>query len=126
MFIVEEESSHIHDPTLQVGPKQPLRSEYRYHKGPIGRLWSIFERQCRQTGKAYMFVCPCLIHFQGHTNNLVHPTLSRLIIDFFYSGDSSVGQLFPKVFTAEVPRIAVAISATAVILVLLYFATDVC
>ena len=73
-----------------------------------------------------MFVCPWLIRFQGHTNNLAHPALSGLIIDFFYSSDSSVGQLFPKVFTAEVPRIVVAISATAVILVLLYFATDVC
>ena len=73
-----------------------------------------------------MFICPCLIRFQGHTNNLVHPALSGLIIDFFYSGTSSVGQLFPEVFTAEVPRIAVAVSATAVFLVLFYFATDMC
>ena len=68
-----------------------------------------------------MFVCPSLIHFQGHTNNLAHPTLSGLIIDFFYSGASSVGQLFPEVFAAEVPRVTVAVSATVVILVLLYF-----
>ena len=73
-----------------------------------------------------MLVCPCLIRFQGHTNNLAHPALSGLIIDFFYSGASSVGQLFPEVFAAEVPRIAVAISATAVFLISLYFATDMC
>ena len=56
-----------------------------------------------------MFVCPSLIHFQGHTNNLAHPVLSELIMDFFYSGTSSVRQLFPEVFAAEVPRVTVAI-----------------
>ena len=55
-----------------------------------------------------------LICIQGHTNNLAHPALSGLIIDFFYTGATSVGQLFPKVFKAEVPRVTVAISATAV------------
>ncbi|KIM52386.1 hypothetical protein SCLCIDRAFT_141189, partial [Scleroderma citrinum Foug A] len=49
----------------------------------------------------------------GRTNNLAHPTLSGLIIDFFYTGPSSVGQLFPEVFQIEVPRVTVAISATA-------------
>ena len=55
-----------------------------------------------------------------YTNNLAHPALSGLIIDFFHSGASSVGQLFPKIFAAEVPRVTVAISATAVFLVLVY------
>ena len=70
--------------------------------------------------------CPCLIHSQGHTNDLVHPALSGLIIDFFYSGASSVGQLFPEIFAAEVPRVMVAISATAVFLVLLYILLRTC
>ncbi|KIM61920.1 hypothetical protein SCLCIDRAFT_25396 [Scleroderma citrinum Foug A] len=55
---------------------------------------------------------------QGHTNNLAHPTLSGLIIDFFYSGPSSVGQQFPEVFVTEVPRVMVAVSATALKVVL--------
>ena len=63
---------------------------------------------------------PSLIRSQGHTNNLAHPALSGLIIDFFYSSASSVGQLFPEIFAAEVPRVTVAISATVVFLVLLY------
>ncbi|KAI5982361.1 hypothetical protein EDD15DRAFT_2377861 [Pisolithus albus] len=52
---------------------------------------------------------------QGYTNNLTHPALAGLIIDFFYtSSSSSLGKLFPEVFSAEVPRVAVAIAATAV------------
>ncbi|KIJ57495.1 hypothetical protein HYDPIDRAFT_35056 [Hydnomerulius pinastri MD-312] len=50
---------------------------------------------------------------QGRTNNLAHPALVGLIIDFFYTSPNTVGTLFPKVFTNEVPRVAVAISATA-------------
>ena len=64
----------------------------------------------------------CLPHYiQGHTNNLAHPALSGLIIDFFYTSPSSVGQLFPEVFQVEVPRVTVAISATAVIYFCLTF-----
>ncbi|KAL4072555.1 hypothetical protein V8B97DRAFT_2023340 [Scleroderma yunnanense] len=50
---------------------------------------------------------------EGHTNNLAHPVLSGLIIDFFYTGSLSVRQLFPEVFGEEVPRVAIAIAATA-------------
>ena len=51
---------------------------------------------------------------------MAHPTLSGLIIDFFYSGPSSVGQQFPEVFVTEVPRVTVAVSATAVLSVSVY------
>ncbi|KAI6095943.1 hypothetical protein EDD16DRAFT_1528333 [Pisolithus croceorrhizus] len=51
---------------------------------------------------------------EGHTNNLTHPALTGLIVDFFYSGSTSVSQLFPEVFSLEVPRVAMAIAATAV------------
>ncbi|KAF8834128.1 hypothetical protein BDN67DRAFT_985547 [Paxillus ammoniavirescens] len=44
---------------------------------------------------------------EGHTNNLAHPALSGLIIDFFYTTSLSVGKLFPEVFWEEVPRIKV-------------------
>ncbi|KAL4067075.1 hypothetical protein V8B97DRAFT_2025361 [Scleroderma yunnanense] len=54
----------------------------------------------------------------GHTTNLAHHTLSSLVIDFFYTGPSSVVQLFPKVFKEEVLRVTVAISATALKIVL--------
>ncbi|KAL4063496.1 hypothetical protein J3A83DRAFT_4192950 [Scleroderma citrinum] len=47
-----------------------------------------------------------------HTNNLAHPVLSSLIINFFYTGSLSVGQLFPEVFGEEVLRVAIAIAAT--------------
>ncbi|KIJ11772.1 hypothetical protein PAXINDRAFT_157171 [Paxillus involutus ATCC 200175] len=49
---------------------------------------------------------------EGHTNNLVHPALSGLIVDFFYTGATSIGKLFPEVFESEVPRVAVAMAAT--------------
>ncbi|KAI6000636.1 hypothetical protein EDD15DRAFT_2362122 [Pisolithus albus] len=56
---------------------------------------------------------------QGYTNNLAHPALAGLIIDFFYtSSSSSLGKLFPEVFSAEVPRVAVAIAATALKVIL--------
>ncbi|KAI5994384.1 hypothetical protein EDD15DRAFT_2366466 [Pisolithus albus] len=59
----------------------------------------------------------CGTNCQGYTNNLAHPALAGLIIDFFYtSSSSSLGKLFPEVFSAEVPRVAVAIAATAVTL----------
>ncbi|KAI6039270.1 hypothetical protein EDC04DRAFT_2603373 [Pisolithus marmoratus] len=52
---------------------------------------------------------------QGYTNNLTHPALAGLIVDFFYTSSSlSLGKLFPEVFSAEVPRVAVAIAATVV------------
>lgn len=56
----------------------------------------------------------CLICVQGHTNNLAHPALSGLIIDFFYTGAMSVRQLFPEFFGAKAPRVMVAISAMVV------------
>ena len=44
----------------------------------------------------------------------MHPALSGLIVDFFYTSPASVGKLFPEVFAGEVPRVTVAIAATAV------------
>ena len=51
---------------------------------------------------------------------MAHPALSGLIIDFFYSGPASVGQQFLEVFATEVPRVTVAVSATAVLSVSVY------
>ncbi|KAI5995387.1 hypothetical protein EDC04DRAFT_2612981 [Pisolithus marmoratus] len=53
---------------------------------------------------------------EGHANNLTHLVLMGLIINFFYSGSTSVSQLFPEVFSLEVPRVAMAIAATAICL----------
>ncbi|KAN0101331.1 hypothetical protein V8E55_001315, partial [Tylopilus felleus] len=55
---------------------------------------------------------------EGHINNLAHPALSGLIIDFFYSAPASLSKSFPEVFMGEVPRIMVAIAATALKVVL--------
>ncbi|KAF8547178.1 hypothetical protein OG21DRAFT_1490440 [Imleria badia] len=55
---------------------------------------------------------------EGHANNLAHPALSGLTIDFFYTGSSSVGKLFPEVFAGEVPRVTMAIATTALKVVL--------
>ena len=46
--------------------------------------------------------------------------LSRLIIDFFYTGSAAISTLFPEVFKKEVPRASVAIAATAVCSMLLF------
>ncbi|KAF8837389.1 hypothetical protein BDN67DRAFT_1013903 [Paxillus ammoniavirescens] len=58
------------------------------------------------------------IYKLGHTNNLVHPALSGLIIDFFYTTSSSVGKLFPEVFGEEVPRVTIVLAATTIKVVL--------
>ena len=49
----------------------------------------------------------------------MHPALSGLILDFFYTGSNAVGNLFPEVFGDEVPHRAVALAATAVTTVFL-------
>ncbi|KIK74988.1 hypothetical protein PAXRUDRAFT_19373 [Paxillus rubicundulus Ve08.2h10] len=53
-----------------------------------------------------------------HTNNLAHPALSGLIIDFFYTGPNSMGNIFPEVFEKEVPRATVTLATTAIKLAL--------
>ncbi|KAN0088661.1 hypothetical protein V8E55_005718 [Tylopilus felleus] len=50
---------------------------------------------------------------EGHTNNLTHPTLSGLIIEFFYTGPNSMGNLFSEVFENKVPCITIALATTA-------------
>ncbi|KAI5984897.1 hypothetical protein EDD15DRAFT_2521479 [Pisolithus albus] len=50
----------------------------------------------------------------GHTNNLAHPALSALIIEFFYTGTNAMANVFPEVFQNEVPRPAVALAAMAI------------
>ncbi|KAI5994391.1 hypothetical protein EDD15DRAFT_2366477 [Pisolithus albus] len=49
---------------------------------------------------------------EGSTNNMAHPALAALVSDFFYSS-SSIGAVFPEVFSREVPRVAVCLAATA-------------
>ncbi|KAF9235104.1 hypothetical protein BU15DRAFT_78336 [Melanogaster broomeanus] len=49
----------------------------------------------------------------GRTNNLAHPALKGLVLDFFYTGPNSVGAMFPEVFRHEVPRPAIALAVTA-------------
>ncbi|KAI9569836.1 hypothetical protein HD554DRAFT_2170836 [Boletus coccyginus] len=68
--------------------------------------------------------CSCWNGQQGKTNNLAHPALAGLVVDFFYNGDKTVGKLFPEVFREQVPRVAVAIAATALKVVLDEFASS--
>lgn len=42
------------------------------------------------------------------------PALAALVIGFFYTGASSLGVLFPEVFSGEVPIVTVCLAATAV------------
>ncbi|KAF8546166.1 hypothetical protein OG21DRAFT_1491518 [Imleria badia] len=60
----------------------------------------------------------------GHTNNLAHPALSGLVVELFYTGSNAVGNLFPEVFANEVPRAAVALTATVIKLALDEVATE--
>ncbi|KAF8546811.1 hypothetical protein OG21DRAFT_1527584 [Imleria badia] len=55
---------------------------------------------------------------ERHANNLAHPALSGLVIDFFYTGPTAVGKLFLEVFAQEVPRVMVALAATALKVIL--------
>ena len=47
-------------------------------------------------------------------NNLAHPALAGLVVDFFYTDPNAVSILFPKVFASEVPHAAVMLAATAI------------
>ncbi|KAI6039189.1 hypothetical protein EDC04DRAFT_3141040 [Pisolithus marmoratus] len=51
---------------------------------------------------------------EGHMNNLVHPALSGLIINFFYMGSNAITSIFPEVFEKEVPCTAVVLTATTI------------
>ncbi|KIM67377.1 hypothetical protein SCLCIDRAFT_108122 [Scleroderma citrinum Foug A] len=51
---------------------------------------------------------------EGHTNSLVHLTLSGLVINFFYTGTNAMVSLFLEVFGNEVPCAAIALGATAI------------
>ncbi|KAI6004674.1 hypothetical protein EDD15DRAFT_2359402 [Pisolithus albus] len=89
----------------------------RYQWDPENRREQNIEIARRLLGNGGLFLKNG-VDDEGHANNLAHPALAGLIIDFFYSGSTSVGQLFPEVFSPEVPRVAVAIAATALKVVL--------
>ena len=45
---------------------------------------------------------------------MASPALAGLVNDFFYTGPSALGKLFPEVFAQEVPKPIVCLAATAV------------
>ncbi|KAI6028040.1 hypothetical protein PISMIDRAFT_98865, partial [Pisolithus microcarpus 441] len=49
---------------------------------------------------------------EGSMNNMVHPALVTLVMDFFYM-PLSVSSAFPKVFSCKVPRVTMCLAATA-------------
>ncbi|KAJ3515845.1 hypothetical protein NLJ89_g1505 [Agrocybe chaxingu] len=52
---------------------------------------------------------------QGRTNNLAHPCLKRLCIQFFYGdGTDSLAHLFPAEFKDSIPEHAVAVAAACI------------
>ncbi|KAL4072387.1 hypothetical protein V8B97DRAFT_2023551 [Scleroderma yunnanense] len=51
---------------------------------------------------------------ESHTNNLTHPTLSGLIIDFFYTSANAMANLFLEIFWNEVPHAAIVFATTAI------------
>ena len=66
-----------------------------------------------------------LIFLQGSTNNFAAPALAALVTEFFYTGPSALGPVFPEIFGREAPKVAVCLVATAVIFsFLLCFAND--
>ncbi|KAI6021254.1 hypothetical protein EDC04DRAFT_2607232 [Pisolithus marmoratus] len=66
----------------------------------------------QQESPGYLFLKDG-IDDEGHANNLAHLALAGLIINSFYTGSTLLGQLFPGVFSPEVPRVTTAITATA-------------
>ncbi|KAG9316233.1 hypothetical protein JVU11DRAFT_2260 [Chiua virens] len=50
---------------------------------------------------------------EGSTNNMAAPTLSALILSFFYNGSLSLAVAFPDVFAGKVPQVMVCLAATA-------------
>jgi len=51
---------------------------------------------------------------------MVSPVLAGLIVDFFYTGPSALGNLYPEAFAQEVPKSIVCLAATAVSLHFFY------
>jgi len=74
-----------------------------------------FEMELKKT---FVHVClHCIVLnyiLQGTMRNMASPALGGLIIDFFYTGPSALGNLFPEVFAREAPKSIVCLAATAV------------
>ena len=51
---------------------------------------------------------------QGRTNNSAHTSLQELCKSFYYVGANKIAARFPDEFSEAVPRLAVALAATAV------------
>ncbi|KIM56134.1 hypothetical protein SCLCIDRAFT_133274 [Scleroderma citrinum Foug A] len=67
------------------------------------KLWEDLRNWCSSLKKkAHTLFLKSGVDEDGHTNNLVHPALSSLIIDFFYTGTNAMANLFPEVFKKEV------------------------
>lgn len=45
---------------------------------------------------------------------MASPALAGLVIEFFYTGSSALGNIFPEAFAHEAPKAAVCLAATAV------------
>ncbi|KIM64571.1 hypothetical protein SCLCIDRAFT_23310 [Scleroderma citrinum Foug A] len=50
---------------------------------------------------------------EGSTNNFAAPALAALVVEFFYTGPSALGPVFPKVFGHEALKVAICLAATA-------------
>ncbi|KAF8970288.1 hypothetical protein BDZ97DRAFT_1753911 [Flammula alnicola] len=51
---------------------------------------------------------------QGHTNNIAHPAIQKIVIDFFYSGEKCLAALFPEHFSHRVPENAIGLVLTVI------------
>lgn len=49
---------------------------------------------------------PCSL--QGQRNNLAHPAIKEIIVQFFYTADNALARTFPEDFKDEVPEDAIA------------------
>ena len=65
------------------------------------------------------YLCLTLL-FQGRTNNLAHPCLGEICINFFYTGKNALAHVFPEDFRKQIPDHALALVATAVSLLSFY------
>lgn len=53
-------------------------------------------------------------YLKGQTNNLTHPAVAQLCINFYYGASSRIGHEYETIFGTEVPPLAVALGIVVV------------
>ncbi|KAG6904058.1 hypothetical protein DXG01_012864 [Tephrocybe rancida] len=98
-IVVEEYKNHFDVPAFNVGNQE----EFHY----------LVACQVKAVLKDGVFLCHG-IDDQGRCNNIAHPAIGRIIIEFYYISDTGLARKFPAEFKKTIPLKALALVLTCI------------